>query len=148
MSERPLSRRNLLALAATAGVTAALGSAGIASAAPRATARTPFRASLSVSPFTEAVLAQTVLRDASRQARTADELQRLFVAHGANEVFVRVATRPVATDGDAEHGITRALRRAALARRIGLPLNVELGLWNVYGDISHQPEPKPATPRP
>jgi hypothetical protein len=136
-----LSRRGVLSLAAATGAAVSLIHPDSARAAARPAVRSSFRTSLSVSPFTEAVLARTALTDGTRTARTPIEVQRLFAAHGAGEVFVRVATRRVATDNDAEHGLNRALQRAALARKLKLPLNPELGLWNVYGDISHQPEP-------
>jgi arabinogalactan endo-1,4-beta-galactosidase len=139
---------------ATASRRAFLGGAaalGAAVALPRwpAVAETPpdrerhggFRVSLSVSPVTEAVLGSLSLTDGSRTARTVRELQRLFGRHGATEVFVRVATLRNARSGDAEYGFSRAIERARLARQLGMPLNPELGLWAVYGDIRSQPAP-------
>ncbi|MFB9318278.1 glycosyl hydrolase 53 family protein [Cryptosporangium minutisporangium] len=79
--------------------------------------------------------------DGRRVARTVDQMQQLFVAHGSTEVFARIATRRSAASGDAEHGFARGLERARLARRLRLPFNPELGLWAVYGDIAYQPEP-------
>ncbi|MGW9131811.1 glycosyl hydrolase 53 family protein [Streptomyces sp. NPDC055681] len=142
LSRRTLGRRGFLAATAAASLAVGAGFAAPArAAAGRAKSGSTFRASLSVSPFTEAVLRKVSLTDGSRTARTVKDLQCLYVDHGATEVFVRVATRETATDGDAEHGSTRALERARLAKKLGLPLNPELGLWNVYGDISHQPGP-------
>ncbi|MET7896577.1 glycosyl hydrolase 53 family protein [Streptomyces mirabilis] len=126
-------------LALTGGL-ATPARAAARAASPAASGKT-FRNSLSVSPFTESVLAQVKLTDGQRTAATAEGVQRLFVDHGATEMFVRVATRRVATDVDAEHGVDRALRRGRLATKLRLPLNPELGLWAVYGDISHQPGP-------
>jgi hypothetical protein len=97
--------------------------------------------SLSVSPFTEAVLTSVSLTDGKRTARTAGQVQRLFNRHGATEVFARVATLAHAPLADAEYGFARALERARLAARLGMPLNPELGLWAVYGDIRRQPSP-------
>ncbi|MGA5761999.1 glycosyl hydrolase 53 family protein [Nonomuraea bangladeshensis] len=134
-----VTRRAFLTTATAAGLalaTPALPAAGQTPARSR-----PFRAALSVSPFTEAVLAKVSLTDGLRTARTAEAVQRLFVAHGATEVYARIATRRVAADNDAQHGLDRGLERARLARRLGLPFNPELGLWAVYGDIAYQPEP-------
>ena len=100
-----------------------------------------FRVSLSVSPVTEAVVASVPLTDGPRRAATVGEVQRLFLRYGATEVFARVATRRVAPSGDAEYGFARGIERARLARNLGLPLNPELGLWAVYGDIRSQPAP-------
>ena len=137
-----LSRRAFL------GGAAALGAAAALPARP-AVGRTSggrhhrggFRVSLSVSPFTEAVLASLALADGHETARTVKAVQRLFDRHGATEVYARVATRQHARLGDAEYGWARALERARLARDLGLPLNPELGLWAVYGDITRQPAP-------
>lgn len=140
-SSRPLSRRGFLGASLGAGLAAAVALPTVA--APRAHAAAPsFRNSMSVSPFTEAVLAAgTIFTDGTRSASTAGQLQQLFNAHGATEMYVRTATLDVATDGLAEHGVQRTLQRAQLAQSLGLPLNVELGLFNVYGDVSHQPGP-------
>ena len=100
-----------------------------------------FRVSLSVSPFTEAVLGSLALTDGRHTASTVRQVQQLFNLHGATEVFARVATRRNASSGDAEYGMARAIERAQLARDLGMPLNPELGLWPVYGDIGGQPPP-------
>jgi arabinogalactan endo-1,4-beta-galactosidase len=100
-----------------------------------------FRVSLSVSPFTEAVLGAVALADGRRRASMVREAQRLFNRHGATEVFMRVATLRNARDADAEYGFARAIERARLAANLGMPLNPELGLWAIYGDITHQPPP-------
>lgn len=145
-----LSRRGFLGLSAAAGLTAAgalHGTAGAAAAsASDSTATTPagtapFRTSLSLSPETENVLAQVALGDGTRTATTPEQLQRLYMAHGSTEMYARMATRRVATANGGEQGFQRVLERACLAKKLGLPLNVELGLWGVYGDVSHQPGP-------
>jgi arabinogalactan endo-1,4-beta-galactosidase len=97
--------------------------------------------SLSVSPVTETVLGSVSLTDGSRTADTVAEVQRLFNRRAATEVFARVATLEHAGSGDAEYGSARAIERARLARDLGMPLNPELGLWAVYGDIRAQPAP-------
>ena len=103
----------------------------------------PFRLALSVSPFTATLLqAGATYTDGTRVASTATDLQQLYVAHGSNEVFARVATEMEPPTGSATHeSYTDALTTAALARSLGLPLNPELGLWADYGDVSCQPPP-------
>jgi arabinogalactan endo-1,4-beta-galactosidase len=141
-SPATLSRRAFLGGAAALGAAAALPARpAVATTADDHRHRGGFRVSLSVSPVTETVLGSLALADGRRTARTVRDVQRLFNRHGANEVFVRVATRAHARDSDAEYGLARALERARLARDLGLPLNPELGLWAVYGDISDQPAP-------
>ncbi len=136
------SRRAFLGGAAALSATAALPAWPAAAKNARGHHdRGGFRVSLSVSPVTEAVLGAVSLTDGRRTAGTVTGVQRLFNQHGATEVFVRVATRENASDGQAEYGFARAIERARLARDLGMPLNPELGLWAVYGDITHQPAP-------
>ena len=102
-----------------------------------------YRLALSVSPFTTTLLgAGVTFSDGPRTATTPTQLQKLYVAHGSTEVFVRVATEmtPPAGSGP-DHSYTAALARAALARSLALPLNPELGLWADYGDVTCQPPP-------
>src|SRR5262249_10906565 len=95
-----------------------------------------FRVSLSVSPFTETILKTgTRFNDATRSAETLEELQRLFVTHGANEVYARISTRKSVIYGPGNHSMNGALDRARIATALGLPLNPELGLFASYGDI-------------
>ncbi|MBI2761194.1 MAG: hypothetical protein HYX51_07195 [Chloroflexi bacterium] len=121
------------ALARTAGAHARRGS---------------LRVSLSVSPVTETLLGSLSLTDGRRTASTVMDVQQLVNRHTATEVYVRVATRQQARSGDAEYGWFRAIERAQLARELGMPLNPELGLWAVYGDIAASPHPTSATIRP
>jgi hypothetical protein len=102
-----------------------------------------FRIALSVSPFTGTLFdAGAVYSDGKRLASDAPALQQLYVAHGANEVFVRIATELSPPAGSAsDHSYAHALSTAALARSLALPLNPELGLWADYGDVSCQPPP-------
>lgn len=132
----PLSRRALLAGAASAGLLAALGRA------EESLPNTSFRASLSLSPFAESVLSSGIsFSDGHRVARSAEELQRLFVAHGSTEVYARFGTRRKFTPGEGDHSVECGLGRAHLAKKLGLPFNPELGLFAFYGDVTHQPEP-------
>jgi arabinogalactan endo-1,4-beta-galactosidase len=108
----------------------------VASASPQ------FRVAVSVSPFTEKILATgTTFTDGALTAATTADLQRLFVRHGANEVYARIATTQTYGGGNGDHSMTRGLQRARLAASLGVPFNPELGLFAIYGDIRCQPDP-------
>jgi hypothetical protein len=101
-----------------------------------------FRLSLSISPFTEQVLSTgLVYTDGIDTASTPQELQQLFVQYGSNEVYARIATTLTYTVGSGDQSLTRGLDRARLAQSLNLPFNPELGLFNIYGDVSCQPPP-------
>lgn len=144
------SRREFLARASAAAAGLALTPAAPAAAAAGepvgaqliCVPLTPFRTSLSVSPFTEAVLKVTTLTDGAFTARTVRQVQDLFVRHGATEIYARIATRKIAPQGGvAEHGWAKGLERARLARDMALPFNPELGLWAEYGDGGNYQQP-------
>lgn len=141
------NRRKFLSMSAAGGL---MAGAGIAAGAPSAWAKPKnvlhpagtFRAALSVTPFTQSMIQKGLTySDGSLTAATMEDVQRLFMAHGGNEVFARIATRRTANDVDAQHGLEAGLEKARLARKLGLPFNPELGLFAIYGDISHQPGP-------
>lgn len=101
-----------------------------------------FRVALSASPFAEIVLGTgMVYTDGKITAKSVEELQRLFVAHGATEVYGRIATSREKTAGFGDHSLNRGLMRARLAKSLGLPFNPELGLFKFYGDVRCQPSP-------
>lgn len=109
------------------------------STAPRAPV---FRVSLSVSPFVETVLKTgTRFTDGTFTAASAEELQRLFVTHGSNEVYARISTRQSLVRGAGDHTMNRGLERARTAAALRLSFNPELGLFGSYGDIRCQPPP-------
>jgi arabinogalactan endo-1,4-beta-galactosidase len=108
---------------------------------PRPPAQT-FRISISVSPFTEMRLQSGItFTDGSLTASTPAELQKLFAVHGANEVYARIATTQHYSIGNGDHSMDRGLDRAQIAATLNLPLNPELGLFNIYGDVRCQPAP-------
>ncbi|WP_106400503.1 glycosyl hydrolase 53 family protein [Actinocorallia populi] len=133
-----IGRRTFLATSAATGLALGLPASPAGAAGPGGRV---FRSALSVSPFTELVLGSVALTDGTRTARTVEQVQRLFKAHGATEVYARIATLRDAPSGEAQHGLVRGLQRARLARSLGQPFNPEIGLFAVYGDISYQPEP-------
>ncbi len=138
-----LSRRQFLQQSAVAGAAIAVPSAlaPVQAAAAARCGPASFRTSLSVSPFTEGVLRSVALTDGHLIARSVEAVQRLFMRHGATEVYARIATRRHALSSGAEMGFARGVERARLARGLGIPFNPELGLWAVYGDAEGQPAP-------
>src|SRR5262249_40312138 len=79
--------------------------------------------------------------DGKVTAKNVEDLQRMFVTHGANEVYARVATTQKYRTGFGDHGMDRALERARMAKALNLPFNPELGLFNIYGDVRCHPPP-------
>jgi arabinogalactan endo-1,4-beta-galactosidase len=119
-----------------------IATVGLCLAQTRSAASKDFRVSLSVSPFTEVLLRNgLVFSDGKITAKTTEELQRLFVAHGANEVYARIATSRTYSSGFGDHSLTRGLERARMAKALSLPFNPEIGLFKTYGDIRCQPSP-------
>jgi arabinogalactan endo-1,4-beta-galactosidase len=101
-----------------------------------------FRISVSVSPFTELIFRQGLtFTDGKLSARNVEDLQRLFIAHGANEVYARISTSWKHGVGAGDHSMERGLERARLAKTLGVPFNPEIGLFDLYGDIRCQPSP-------
>jgi arabinogalactan endo-1,4-beta-galactosidase len=79
--------------------------------------------------------------DGKTTAHSVEDLQRMFVNHGANEVYARVATTQKYRTGFGDHSMDRGLERARLAKSLSLPFNPELGLFNIYGEVRCQPSP-------
>jgi len=101
-----------------------------------------FRIGISVSPFTELAFRYGVTyTDGKVTAKTPEDLQKLFISHGANEVYARIATTQKYRTGFGDHSMDRGLERARLAKALNLPFNPELGLFNLYGDVRCQPSP-------
>ena len=99
-----------------------------------------FRNSLSVSPLAEHMFYQGLtFTDGTRTATNVKELQQLFDAHGATEMFARIGTLKVT--GGLESGWARGLERARLAATLDLPFNPELGLFAAYGDSMTYQQP-------
>lgn len=71
--------------------------------------------------------------DRGTTATTVEGVQRLFVSHGANEVYARIATTQKYRTGFGDHSMDRGLERARMAAALHLPFNPELGLFNTYG---------------
>ncbi len=98
-----------------------------------------FRVSLSVSPYTELMfISGVVFTDGEVSASSPEQLQQLYMKHGANEVYTRIGTARTYTVGFGDHSLDPGLARARMAQALGLPFNPELGLFNIYGDIRWQ----------
>src|SRR5689334_8001793 len=119
-----MNRRGLLTTGAAAAGAGFWSDAGRARSAP---ARR-FRNSLCASQFAEGVFAKGVTFQAGKlTAKNVEELQRLMIAYGSSELFARLGTRLTDPDqSQAKQGMTAALERAKLAKRLGVPLNPEL----------------------
>ena len=103
-----------------------------------------FRNTMSVSPFTEAMFQSGFIYEDEHGNKAGNtlELQKLFVKHGANEMYVRIATaRKQYSKESADHSLETGIERAKLAAQLGLPLNPEIGLFKYYGDVTGQPGP-------
>lgn len=103
-----------------------------------------FRVALSVSPFTDYVVNRgyTFGDSHGNTAMSVIDLQRLFVNHGATEVYTRISTDRRAVDrGICDHSLQRGIERAILARELNLPLNPEIMVVKSYADVTGQPSP-------
>ena len=71
-----------------------------------------------------------------------ERITEAICKHGANEVFVRIATaRKRYSLTSSDHSLETGVERAKLAAKLGLPLNPEIGLFLIYGDVTGQPGP-------
>jgi len=103
-----------------------------------------FRTSISVSPRTDILFSQGYVYNDTlgNVAQNTEELQKLYVKHGATEVYARIATNRFKYNIDGlDHSLQTAKTKARMAVRLGLPLNPELGVFNHYGDVLGQPAP-------
>ena len=142
-----IAASSLLALTIVALVAANSRGTSASAAARRgrpqsAPAANDFRVAISVSPFVEELFKNPIVyTDGTIAAKNPEELQKLFVAHGATEVYARIATTQHYSVGSGDHSMDRGLERARMAAALNLPFNPELGLFNIYGDVRCQPAP-------
>jgi len=99
-----------------------------------------FRTTLSVI-FAESMFSEGYYyEDGKMTAHTLEELQKMFIKHGSNEMFSSfntIRSTDTLITGSHEH----ALGLAALAKSLDLPLNPQLWLCPNYSDISGQEPP-------
>lgn len=93
-----------------------------------------FRNAVCVSPFTEAQLRAGPIGGAT-SVRMVQEVLR------GDEIFARCNTTRSLNGRDDDSSFERVLERARLAVELDLPFNPEFGLWETYGDVTHQPAP-------
>ena len=100
------------------------------------------RVSLSPSPFANLMFEQgSVYVDREgRRATNVPSLIKLYQAHGATEVYARIATSQK-YPGGGDHTLATGLALAKAAVAAGLEFNPELGVFKFYGDVSCQPGP-------
>jgi len=101
------------------------------------------RVALSPSPFARFMLEQGQVYTDS-QGRLASDLSglvRLFKAHGATEVYARIATGLQYSGTGSDHSLSGALVLARASVEADLNFNPELGVFRAYGDVSCQPGP-------
>jgi len=133
-----VSRREVV----QAGMAAPFLLGGISRAFAHGTSHEHFRNGLCATSFSDGVFEKKIaFRDGRRLAGDALALQKLMMARGSNEVFARLGSSRATTPRKPEGAMGAARRRAALARRVGLPLNPEFLLCANYGDMGGQPEP-------
>lgn len=139
-----IGRRTFMAAASAAAAGLWLGDqpALTALAETTHTQQIPFRVGLSVDPYTESMLDDGITyRYQDQTARTAFELQQIFIECGSTEVWSRIGTSRVVPVGVKENTQAQLQIRARLARELNLPFNPELLLCGRYGDVSQQPPP-------
>lgn len=105
-----------------------------------------FRFALSISPFTPEMFERGYTYSAGgRTACSVEELQKLYVEHGATEVFARVATKRYDDDKtehhEREHTLERVLSYAKIAAKLNIPFNPEIGVFRLYSDMEGQTAP-------
>ena len=100
---------------------------------PASSGAPDFRLSLSVHNSDNEFREGFVFTDGEITARTNDELQRLFIKYGSNEMFARLNT--------GRAGLEAALDRARMAKRFGLAFSPHVGLWAAYGSMECQSPP-------
>ena len=107
-----------------------------------------FRVSLSVSPFTEIVLnLGNSFTEGAVTATTVEGVQRLFVNHGSNEVYARIATTQKYRIGFGDHSLDRGLERARMAAALHRTLTRNWACSIFMATFAASPRPNSRTIR-
>ena len=109
----------------------------------------PFRAALSLSPFSLPQFEQGYTFQVEDQtASTPQELQKIYCARGATEMFARIATKRFASSGNGVHGepdtnatLEQCLALCRIAAELGMPINPEIMCAYTYMDMGTQQAP-------
>lgn len=101
-----------------------------------------FQIGLYVGEIAEIIFQQGyVYTDGKIQADSMEELQRLFINHGATEMMARINTKRTKGEGNVNRSLKSGLARARIAAKLGLYFNPELGLFGEYADARGQMAP-------
>lgn len=109
----------------------------------------PFRVALSLSPFSLPQFEQGYTFQVEEQtASTPQELQKIYCARGATEMFTRIATKRFASpDGNADGKednnaiLEQGLALCRIAAELGIPINPEIMCAYTYMDMGIQQAP-------
>ncbi|MBQ6039040.1 MAG: glycosyl hydrolase 53 family protein [Bacteroidaceae bacterium] len=109
-----------------------------------------FRMALSVSPFTHSMfLNGYTYQVGNKTATTLEELERLYIAAGATEMYARIATKRYPTPDDSgiadsnvnSHTLEQGLALCRLAAKLHIPINPEIMCAYTYMDMETQQAP-------
>lgn len=106
-----------------------------------------FRMALSLSPFSADTFLSPYTYCANGMiARNREELQKLYMAYGATEMFARIATRrgvihPKDGHGDRFSSLEEGLELCKIAAKLNIPMNPEIMCAYTYMDMDRQQAP-------
>lgn len=106
-----------------------------------------FRQALSVSPFSVDAFSNPYTYNANGiKATNKEELEQLYIAHGATEMFTRIATRrkPVMENdeiGDRYSSLEEGIELCKMAAKLNIPINPEIMCAYTYMDMDKQQAP-------
>lgn len=112
----------------------------------------PFRVALSVSPFSGSAFDNGYIYSTGEmQSTNREELEQMYIAAGATEMYARIATKRYPTtdnlvngeeDSNANyHTLQQGLELAQLAAKLNIPLNPEIMGAYTYMDMDRQQAP-------
>lgn len=106
-----------------------------------------FRQALSLSPFSVDAFSNPYTYNANGiNATNREELEQLYIAHGATEMFARIATRRKAVTeddkiGDRYSSLEEGLELCKIAAKLNIPINPEIMCAYTYMDMDRQQAP-------
>ena len=112
-----------------------------------------FRYALSLSPFTSKSIKEGYTFEYDdKQINTMEELEQLYINKGANEMYVRIATKKSVTpeditDGKIDtnaniHTFDQAMVLCQIAKKLNIPINPEVMVAYTYMDMEKQQAPR------
>jgi hypothetical protein len=111
-----------------------------------------FRLALSVSPFSgEAFKNNYTYHANGLSANNREELEKLYMAHGATEMYTRIATKRYKTEDNIVNGeedsntnfhtLEQGLELCKMAAKLNIPINPEIMCAYTYMDMDRQQAP-------